>query len=102
VALFHCSCVQSQHALFSEAAFAPSLRSGSGDLQGKAFLILRNGARKIASSTAVVKLMPSNAYTDEIANLHFGNRVKFERPDPRLAKYIRTLPSQIWPLATTG
>ena len=90
VALFHCSCVESHHAIFSEAAFASSLRLGSGDLQGKAFLTLRNGDRQIASRTAVVTLMPSNGYTDEIANQHFGNRVKFGPPDPRLAKYIRT------------
>ena len=91
VALFQCSCVQPHHAAFSEAAFAPFLRSGTGILKGKAILILKDGSTWTASSNAVVKLMPANAYTDEIADQHFGNRVTFEPPDPRFAKYVRKI-----------
>lgn len=81
---------QPRHVAFNEAAFIPYGRSGSGTITGTAFANLRGDKKmEVALSSATVKLLPANDYTEEIAERHYYNRVKLEPPDPRLARYVR-------------
>ncbi|MDR3406734.1 MAG: hypothetical protein P4L99_29885 [Chthoniobacter sp.] len=81
---------QPRRAAFDESAFVPYAHAGSATITGTAFTVLRdNKHERVASRNAVIKLMPANAYTDEIASRHYYDRVKLEPPDPRLAKYVR-------------
>src|ERR1700761_8416808 len=83
-------CVQARKVPFEESAFVPYARSGSATIKGTAFTILRdNKHERVAGSRAMIKLVPANAYTDEIVNRHYYDRVKLEQADPRYAKYVR-------------
>jgi len=75
---------------FDETAFVPYARSGSATIKGTTFTVLRdNKHERVASSNAVVKLVPANAYTEEIVTRRYYNRVKLEQADPRFARYVR-------------
>src|SRR6187402_3115843 len=90
-ALSLCACApQPRRVLFNEAAFTGYSGSGSGTITGTAFIIMKDrNYQKTASSNAVVKLLPANAYTEEIVTRHYFNREKLEAPDPHLSKYVR-------------
>jgi hypothetical protein len=90
VALFLCSCAQQRTVPFAEAAFAPYARLGSGTVTGTAFLQIDRGNTITAwDSKSVVKLMPANAYTDELVAKHYVTNLKIEPADPRFRKYVR-------------
>jgi hypothetical protein len=75
---------------FDETAFVPYARSGSATIKGTAFTVLRdNKHERVASSNAVVKLVPANAYTEELVERRYYNRVKLEQADSRYARYVR-------------
>jgi hypothetical protein len=83
-------CVQARKVTFDESAFVPYGHFGSATIKGTAFTVLRdNKHEQVAVSKAVVKLVPANAYTDEIVTRRYFNRVKLEQADPRYAKYVR-------------
>ena len=70
-------CAQDRQVPFDESAFAPYSRSGSATIKGTAFTVLRNGNERTAVGNAVIKLVPANAYTDDIAEARcsvFGHR----------------------------
>jgi hypothetical protein len=87
--LMFCSCAQQRRVAFNEAAFTRYGGSGSATITGTAFTILRDKSTITADHTGVVKLVPDNDYTEEIANRHFENRVKLEPADPRFTRYVR-------------
>jgi hypothetical protein len=83
-------CVQARRTPFDESAFVPYARSGSATIEGTAYTNLPGHKKmQVASSNAVIKLVPANAYTDEIAKRHYFNRVKLEPADPSYEKYVR-------------
>ncbi len=90
VALFLCSCAQQRTVPFEEASFVPYAGSGSGTVTGTAFLRIANeNTRTAGDCKSVVKLMPANAYTDEIVVKHYQTNMKIEPADPRFRKYVR-------------
>jgi hypothetical protein len=83
-------CIQARKVPFEESAFVPYARSGSATIKGTAFTILRdNKHERVAGSKSVIKLVPANAYTEEIVSRHYFDRVKLEQADPRYARYVR-------------
>jgi hypothetical protein len=86
-----CGCApQPRQVPFNETAFVPYARSGSATIKGTAFTVLKdNKHERVAGSGATVKLVPANAFTDEIMNRRYYDRVKLEPADPRYAKYVR-------------
>lgn len=74
---------------FNESAFTGYGGSGSGTISGTAYTVTKGGNEKVAYTNATVKLMPANAYTEEIVTRHFHNRTKLEPADPRFQKYVR-------------
>ncbi len=74
---------------YDDCAFAYAYLSGSGSLDGQAFLKTRGGDVKYAAGNPVV-LMPVSPYTTEF----FRKRVEggFETPelDPRLRDHLRS------------
>jgi hypothetical protein len=90
VALSLCACAQQRTVPFEEAAFVPYARSGSGTVTGTAFLEITKGNTITAGdSKSVVKLLPANAYTDELVAKHYVTNMRIEPPDPRYRKYVR-------------
>ncbi len=90
VALFLGACAQRRTVPFEEAAFVPYAGSGSGTVVGTAFLrISKDNTITAGESKSVVKLMPANAYTDEIVTKHYQTNLKIEPADPRFRKYVR-------------
>jgi hypothetical protein len=90
-ALFFAACApQPRKVPFDETAFVPYGRSGSATIKGTAFTVMRdNKHERVAGNNAVVKLVPANAYTEEIVERRYYNRVKLEQADPRYDKYVR-------------
>jgi len=82
-------CAQDRQVPFDETAFAPYTHSGSATIKGTAFTVLRNGNERTAVSNAVIKLVPANAYTEELVTRRYYNRVKLKPADPQYAKYVR-------------
>ncbi len=81
---------QPRKAAFNESAFVPYAGSGSSTVKGTAYTVLRdNKNERVATSSAVVKLVPANDYTDEIVERRYYNRTKLEQADPRYQKYVR-------------
>ena len=81
---------QPRKAVFNESAFVPYAGSGSSTIKGTAYTVLRdNKNERVAASGAVIKLVPANAYTDEIVERRYYNRTKLEQADPRYQKYVR-------------
>ena len=90
ISVLMAGCAQSRQVPFNEASFAGYGGSGSGMIKGTAYTVLRdNETRRVATPKATIKLMPANAYTEEIVTRRFFNRTKLERADPAFAKYVR-------------
>jgi hypothetical protein len=88
--LFLCSCAQQRTVAFDEAAFTRYGASGSGTVTGTAFLtIAKDNTITAGDSKSEVKLMPANAYTDEIVAKHYQTNLKIAPADPRFKKYVR-------------
>jgi len=79
----------SHHVPFNEAEFTPYARTGTGVVDGQAFRISLDNSKWVMTHRALVELIPANAYTDEIAQRKYANRVWLTRPDPHMAKYVR-------------
>jgi len=90
-ALFFAGCAPQPHQVpFSESAFAGYDRSGTGKITGSAYTVLRDHEHtRVPNRGNTIKLMPANAYTEEIVTRRYFNRVKLEKPDPRLERYVR-------------
>jgi hypothetical protein len=85
-----CSCAEQRTVAFEEAAFVHYGTSGSGTVTGTAFLAIAEGNVITAGdSKSEVKLMPANAYTDEIVTKHYQTNERIEPADPRFKKYVR-------------
>jgi hypothetical protein len=64
--------------------------SSSGTVSGTASLAIAEGNVITAgNSKSDVKLIPANAYTDEIVTNHYQTNLKIEPADPRFKKYVR-------------
>ena len=89
-AVFLGSCAQPRTVAFEEAAFARYGKSGSGTVTGTAFLaIAEHNVITAGDSKSAVKLMPANAYTDEVVTKHYQTNEMIEPADPRFKKYVR-------------
>ena len=82
-------CAQDRQVPFDESAFVSYGKSGSSTIKGTAYTVLRNGNERVAIHRAMIKLVPANAYTDEIVTRRYFNRVKLKPADPAYAKYVR-------------
>jgi hypothetical protein len=89
IALLLCSCASSHRIEFKESDFADSAATGSGTVSGKAFRIRSDSSTVVETGGTVVRLIPANAYTEEIVERKYTNREWLTRTDPRLAKYVR-------------
>ena len=74
---------------FNEAAFSPYHGTGSATIVGTAYTVLRNKDTRTATENATIKLVPDNAYTEEVATKRFQANRKLEPADPRYEKYVR-------------
>jgi hypothetical protein len=74
---------------FNEADFARYGGSGTGTVDGQAFRVTADNSRSVQDHHSTVKLIPANAYTDEIVQRKYANRVRLAHPDSRFAKYVR-------------
>ncbi|MDR3402977.1 MAG: carboxypeptidase-like regulatory domain-containing protein [Chthoniobacter sp.] len=74
---------------FNEADFTRSAGTGTGTVDGQVFRISADDSTWIQKHGSTVKLLPANAYTDEIVQRKYANRVHLMRPDSRMAKYVR-------------
>jgi hypothetical protein len=95
-----CSCAdvptvpQPRQVAFDEAAFAPYRGSGSGTIAGTATGLFFGTVQVYHPDTIrtanhlTVKLMPDNAYTEEMEQRTFTKRIPLVE-DPRFTRYVR-------------
>jgi hypothetical protein len=88
VAALFCSCASHQ-VPFNEAAFVRSAKAGTGDVTGRVFRTDTQDEIWIQTHWFTVKLIPANAYTDEIVQRKYKNREWLARADKRMQKYVR-------------
>jgi hypothetical protein len=83
------SCASAHRVEFKESDFANFAVTGSGTVRGKAFRIRSDSSTVVETGGTVVRLIPANAYTNEIVERKYTNREWLTRADARLAKYVR-------------
>ncbi len=74
---------------FNEADFVRSGKAGYGDVAGQVFRTDVKNEIWLQTHGLTVKLMPANAYTDEIVRRKYTNREWLARADARIQKYVR-------------
>jgi len=87
-----CSCefasVVPRSVPFDETAFVPYRASGSGVVAGRVAGVFDDKQARVAQHAAV-RLMPDNAYTEEIERKTFRQTESLAPPDPRFSRYVR-------------
>jgi hypothetical protein len=73
---------------YDETAFASYRASGSGVVSGRVAGVFYDRQSRVARH-ATVRLMPDNAYTEEIERKTFRQTYSLAPPDPRFSRYLR-------------
>lgn len=73
---------------FDEAAFLPYAAPGSGSITGRAAGVFDDKATRVANC-ATVRLLPDNAYTEEMERRTLRQTNQLSPPDPRMTRYVR-------------
>lgn len=74
---------------FTESPCVYAAGNGSGTVRGQLYLFNKDGS-KFYGAEQDVSLLPVTDYTTEIVHREYAHGAYLSRPDPRLAKYVRT------------
>jgi hypothetical protein len=84
-----CSSCATHEVAFNEADFTGVLKPGSGTVKGQAFRTLKDDSFHVVNHRGIVRLMPVNAYTDEIVKKKYADARRMVKADPRFRRYVR-------------